>query len=140
MKKPMTKRRIEQYISLRREIVMLEGQILSAETTGGEYLSDVVQGSSKSLPYKKHSVVIKGYGSRAVPRLCAKKADLEAECDAVERYIEMVDDSVLRQLLTRRYIEGRTLSETAELVGYSEAQTKRHIKNFLEKMSRNDPK
>ena len=132
MREPMTRRRIEQYSNLQREIIMLEGQILSAETQGNEFLNDVVQGSSKSLPYNKHNISIKGYGSRAIPRLLKLKAKYEAECDAIEQFVETVGDSIMRQLLTRRYIENRTISETAELVGYSETQTKRLLRRFFE--------
>jgi DNA-directed RNA polymerase specialized sigma subunit len=110
---------------------MLEGQILFAES---ECVTDVVQGSSSVIPYAKQSIVVKGYGSQAIPRLQARKAQHEAECEAVERYIEAMGDSITRQLLIRRYIENRTLGETAQLIGYSETQVKRLIKSFFVKM------
>jgi len=131
LREPMTRRRIEQYSKLRSEIVMLEGQILSAQLFGDDYVSDVVQNSQRTQ-------VIKGYGSRAIPRLCERKAKYEAECDAVEHFIESLDDSVMRHLLTRRYIEARSLKETADLVGYSQVQAGRLIKDFFEKMIAND--
>ena len=132
----MTKRRIEEYEHLRREIVMLEDQVYTAQTYGTEYVWDVVEAST-GPGGKKRDIVVKGYGSKSIPKLLALKAKKEAECDAVEEYIEAVDDSVIRQLLTRRYIEGRSICESAQLVGYSERQAKRIIKGFFERMSTN---
>ncbi|MDL2318082.1 hypothetical protein LJC74_03175 [Eubacteriales bacterium OttesenSCG-928-A19] len=130
--KPMTKQQIGQYKKLQREIAMLEDRIFEAESSG-EYVSDVVQGSMKHPPYAVHNVVIKGYGSSAIPKLAAKKAQRIAECETIEEYIDGLDDSLMRQLLTRRYIEGHTLEETAELVGYSETHVKRLLKDFFAK-------
>lgn len=130
IKEPMTRRRIEQYSNLQREIAMLEDQIYSAQLFGTEYVTDVVMNSQRPL-------VIKGYGSRAIPRLCERKAKYEAECDAVECFIEEVEDSVLRQILIRRYIEGHTIEETGELTGYSESTVKRLTKDFFGNMNQN---
>ena len=134
MKKLMTKHRLEQYGKLKREIVMLEDQIVFAKY-GGDLVTDSVRGSSTSIPYQQHDITIRGYGTQAVPRLSARKASCEAECAAVEKYIESVDDSVMRQILTRRYIENRTLKETAELVSYSESRVKQLLRGFLETLS-----
>lgn len=134
----ITRRQIEQYVDLKREIAMLEDQIYEAENTG-EYAVDVVRGSAKELPYAMHNITIKGYTTQCVPRLMERKALLEKECTAVERFVGNVEDSVMRQILTRRYIEGRQLADTAALVGYSVRQIKRLIKNFFEKMSPDVP-
>ena len=129
---PMTKQRIEQYTNIQREIVMLEEQVYRAQVYGDEYVTDVVQNSQRTL-------VIKGYGSSEIPRLCMRKAKLEAECRDIERFIEKVNDSIMRQILARRYIEGKTIEETAELVGCSDSTTKRWLKYFFEKLTPNDP-
>ena len=128
----MTRQRLAQYITLQKEIIMLQGQILAAEISGEDYLRDVVQGSTTGAPYSKRAIAISGYGSRAVIKLRARKARYEAECDAIEKYIESIKDSGLRQLLTRRFIEGKTMKETAALVGYSERQAFRLINEFFE--------
>lgn len=129
----ITKQQIEQYTDLKREIIMLSDQIYDAEN-GGEFVVDMVRGSGDEIPYAMHNITIKGYASQTVPRLKQRKVLLEQQCTAVERFVEGVEDSVMRQILARRYIEGRQLAETAALVGYSVRQTKRLIKNFFEKM------
>lgn len=135
----ITRQQIEQYIDLKREISMLTDQIYDAENTG-DYAVDMVRGSAKEVPYAMHNITIKGYTSQHVPRLIKRKALLEKECTAIELYIEGLPDSLMRQLFTWRYINGKSLAETAQRVGYSESQTKRLIKNFFEKMTQNDPR
>jgi len=120
-----------QYVTLKKEILMLEGQILAAELSGEDYLHDVVQGSAPDGSYAKRAIAISGYGSLAVPKLRARKARYEAECEAIEQHIESAEDSTLRQLLTWRFIEGKTLKETAALTGYSEKHTGRLIRKFI---------
>jgi len=131
--KPMTKHRLEQYTKLRREIEALDEQIYFAGVSGGGSLTDSVRGSSTSIPYQQHNVAVQGYGSDAIPRLSARKAAKCAECKAVETYIDSIDDSIMWQLLTRRYIEGKTVAETAQLVGYSEVHVGRLINERFKK-------
>ena len=130
----ITRKQIEQYLSLLREIAMLTDQIYDAENTG-ECAVDMVRGSAEYLPYAMHNIAIKGYTSQHVPRLIKRKALLEKECAAIESFIEELPDSPTRQLFTRRYIEGKSLAETSQLVGYSERQARRIMNNFFEKMS-----
>lgn len=128
----MTKQRVKQYLSLLREIAMLEDRIYSA-SCGGDFVTDMVRGSTKELPYAMHNIVIQGFGSDAVPKLSTRKAWCVAECKAIEDFIANLDDSIMRQLLTRRYLEGRSLKETGGLVGYSERQASRLINEFFGK-------
>lgn len=128
----ITRQQIEQYTSLKREISMLEDQIYTAECSG-EFVTDSVKGSTHEIPYAMRNVVIKGYATRHVPKLHKRKARLEAECAAIEKYIEDVEDSIMRQLLVRRYIEGRTTTEAAQLVGYSRKQATRLINGYFER-------
>jgi len=134
----ITRQQIEQYTAVKREIIMLEDQICDAES-GGEFVVDMVRGSASEIPYAMHNITIKGYTSQTVPRLQKRKAQLEKQCRAVEAFIEGIPDSLLRQIMTWRYIYGKSLADTARQVGYSERQTKRRIKRFFEKMSPDVP-
>jgi len=138
-KREMSKRRLEQYIDLKKEIFLLGEQILSA-TSGGDIVTDMVRGSSAEHPYTQHNIIIQGHGSVSVQRWSARKTALEHECTAVEEFIESVDDSTMRQILTWKYIQGNTVERTAAIVGYSPVHVKRLLKNFFEKMIPNDTK
>jgi hypothetical protein len=132
----ITKQQLEQYTHFKREIEMLEDQIYRAENAG-EYVVDMVRGSSKEVPYEMHNIVIKGYTSQHVPRLIKRKAALVKQCAAVEQFVEGIENSALRQLFTWRYIEGKGIACTAQSVGYSERQARRLMDRFFEKMSAN---
>jgi DNA-directed RNA polymerase specialized sigma24 family protein len=134
----LTKKQIEQYTKLKQEISMLEDQISGAKNAG-EYVTDVVRGSTKEIPYAMHNIVIKGYTSSHVPRLIKRKAAREKECREIERFVESIEDSVLRQLFTWRYIEGLSVAESAARVGYSRKQATRLFCSFFEKMSHDVP-
>ncbi|MCL2563128.1 MAG: hypothetical protein FWE08_03735 [Oscillospiraceae bacterium] len=132
-KGPMSKRRLEQYKSLQSEIAMLGEQILSATASDG-VVTDMVRGSAAEHPYTSQNIVIQGHGSPRVSRLAARRREHEAECAAVEEYVEAVEDSVIRQILTWRYLLGESVEETSRMVGYSKSQVDRKLKNFFEKM------
>lgn len=130
----MTRQQIEQYTNLKREISMLEDQIYAAENSG-EFVTDTVKGSAKEKPYAMHNVVIKGYTSQHVPQLIKRKAAREKERMEIERFVGNVDDVVQRQIITWRYIDGKTIAETANLCGYSVRQVHRMVAGFFEKMA-----
>jgi hypothetical protein len=133
MKDIMTKRRIEQYEYLQGEIVLLENQIALAGS-GTDIVTDYAKDYRTGHP---KVITLRGYGSRSVPRLSKLLANKIAECDAVEKYIEAIDDSVTRQILTLKYIEGKTIPEAAQYVGYSERQAKRILSGFFERLAEN---
>lgn len=116
MEDHMTKQRLEQYSKLRKEISALEDKIYDLEANSGEYVSDVVKDYRSGYP---KSLVISGYGSSRIPRLRARMAAKIAECNEIEVYIDSIEDSLMWQMLTYRYIEGLTLIETADRIGYS---------------------
>ena len=132
---PMTKHRLEQYRTLRREIEMLEKQIES-ETSSGNIVTDTVRGSSQEHPYTQRNIVITGYGESRAKALSARKADKDAEREAIEQFVDSIDDSIIWQMLTLRYIEGKTLRETADLVGYSTNHAGVLINDFFKKTMR----
>jgi len=134
MKKQMTHERLKEYTNLRCEIAMFEDQIANSEY---QAVSDTVEMSSQTVPYSKHVIAVRGYMDKSKPRIVRKKEIKERECAAIEHFIEAVADSLLRQLLTRRYIEGRTLKESASIIGYSDKQAKRILDTFFEKLSTN---
>lgn len=132
----ISRRQIEQYTNYKRELAMIGEQLCAA----GEVVTDKVQGSDSEAPYTLHGITVEGYAARRDGRLRKRKAVLEEQCTAVELFVEGLPDSLVRQLFTWRYIEGKSLAETARRVGYSESQTKRLIKSIFKKMTRNDPK
>ena len=130
---PMTKQRIAQYGRLRREIAMIEDKLFDPDSPGDEMVSDLVRTSIDKRGWKVGHVAIAGYGSRAFPRLRERMVAKTIECEAIENYINSVEDSIMWQLLTIRYIEGKSLKETAEQVGYTTGYASKLINDFLKR-------
>ena len=129
----MTKQRLVNYIKLKLEIKALEESIKTAERFGTDAVIDVVK-SAAEFPYKKHDTVIKGFGSSSIPRLRARLVEKKLECQAIENFVNSINDSIMWQLLTFLYIEDKKIREAAALVNYSESRVKQLLKEFFEKL------
>jgi hypothetical protein len=121
-------------MKLRKEIAMLDEQILKAES-GGAVVSDVVRGSQKHIPFAMRRISITGYGADDIPVLSARKSRLAAECRRIEQFVDSVNDGVIRMLLIHRYLEGMSVAAVAESLGYSERHIRRMVEKFFINMS-----
>lgn len=102
----MTKRRLEQYSSIKAEVTELKAKIKAREKS---QLTDTVTGSSPEYPFTKHTVTIKGvdYGSDLLTqRLKEKEYLLDEECAYIEKWLDTVEDSLIRLIVRMKYIEG----------------------------------
>jgi hypothetical protein len=79
-----------------------------------EYESDGVQGSSKSLPYAKHKIIIGGYCQkksvvREINKLeqvyASKLENLYAERNKAEKIFDSITDVKARTIIRYRYID-----------------------------------
>lgn len=118
----MNKEQLSQLRYLKREIEMLKKQIEDIDLT---MTTDTVKGSSPYFPYVEHSIKIrgidyKGYNEK-IERLQRKlNRRVEELIDLVEDmndYINNIDDSLIRQILTLRYINGLEWKQVAESIG-----------------------
>lgn len=102
----MTKKRLEQYSSIKAEVAELKAKIKAREKS---QLTDTVTGSSPEYPFTKHTVTIKGvdYGSDLLTqRLKEKEYLLDEECAYIEKWLDTVEDSLIRLIVRMKYIEG----------------------------------
>lgn len=101
----MTKRRLEQYSSIKAEIKELKEEIKKREA---RRLTDTVTGSSPEYPFTKHTVTIEGvdYGSGLLTRrLKEKEYLLDEERIYIEKWLDTVEDSLIRIIIRMKYIE-----------------------------------
>lgn len=117
----MNKEQLSQIRYLNSEIEMLKKQITDLDH---EIVTDSVRGSSKYFPYTERSFVITGIEesyNRKVRRLQRKlNRRLEELMNLVEEtneYIESIDDSLIRQIIALRYINGLTWQQVAAHIG-----------------------
>lgn len=133
----MDQKKLEKHRNIRKEIKRLERRIekMSWQVNDGKLEFDRVTGSSPEHPYTPVSYTIAGYSDRGRAKCITKlrekmsefKTVLEEEALEVETWIQSVDDSLTRDILRLRYIDGLRLQEVASEIGYSDRQVIRKI-------------
>lgn len=129
---------------LRREISQLTAEIERLRDAI-PYATDVVMASAQEYPYTEGCVTVSGIDLTAIE---ARRYSLEIShklsersiprdqlldlADSLEREINKLPDSRHRQVLRLRYIEGLTIEETAEQMGYSARQVDRLQKEAIQ--------
>lgn len=118
----MNKEQLKQIRYLKSEIKMLKKQIEDLDYT---ISIDSVRGSNPSFPYTQRSFTIEGIDceeyNRKIRRL-QRKLNRRAEelLDLVEEtndYIENIDDSFIRQIISLRYVNGLSWNQVAMSIG-----------------------
>lgn len=130
----MTKKELSQLFYLNKEIKMQKEQIAEIErllAKAQKAKADSVQGSSPTFPFCKKSILLAGLDGAGI-EACFKYRDkieelkrlleanqqkLVAEYDRINRYIQSVEDSMIRQILTLRYVDGFCWQHIAVTIG-----------------------
>jgi len=140
----MTKKELKQLRYLNKEIELLQKQIANAEYLVEKNMAhDVVEGSNPVWPYQAKTFHIEGIAvpeyERRVKRLRKKLQrrlnELMDKREEIEEYIETVPDSLIRQIITLRYVNGLSWKQiAAHIGGGNTADSARKMCNrFLEK-------
>lgn len=102
--------------------------------------TDAVKASDKEFPYCEHHVIIGGHPDKADlikrHRLETRKANLQNMMLQIEYYINSVEDSLIRQLLIYRYVDGLKWRDIACKMGcgYTEEQLRKIMQRFFSKI------
>jgi hypothetical protein len=118
----MTRQDLNNFRYLKKEIEMLDNEI---KNLGYDTVSDTVRGSDREWPYTEHTITItgidvEGHGVKAKRlqrRLERRKADLQDKRLEIAESIEAVDDSVTRQAIVLKYVNGLSWTQVAAHVG-----------------------
>lgn len=135
----MTREELGKLQNIQKEIKIIQQQISNIDCNKF-YRHDGVTGSELNFPYVKRVIGIKGYDYDAyytkLDRLNKKlKRKLEAlmdERDRVMDFINTVSDSVLRQILILKYINGMTWEQIGAEIGYSARSIRRKHASFFQ--------
>lgn len=120
----MDKKQLSQIRYLKSEIEMLKKQIAELDY---RITTDTVTGSDPDFPYTERRFVITGIDcedykhrtQRLKRKLEKKVTELVELLEATHEYIENIDDSLIRQIITLRHIEGLTWEQVAARIGGS---------------------
>jgi archaellum component FlaC len=118
----MDKGQLKQLKYLKNEIEILKKQIEDLDYT---ITADSVKGSNPYFPYEERNFTITGinYGehNKKTQRLKRKlNRKVEELIDLVEEtyeYIDNIDDSLIRQIITLRYVNGLAWEQVAASIG-----------------------
>jgi len=135
----MTREELGKLQNIQKEIKIIQQQISNIDYNKF-YRHDSVTGSEPNFPYAKRVIGVKGYDYDAyytkLDRLNKKlKRKLEAlmdERDRVLDYIETVPDSIMRQILILKYINGMTWEQIGAEIGYSARSIRRKHASFFQ--------
>ena len=129
---------------LRREITQLTAEIERLREAI-PHATDVVKASAREYPYTEGCVTVSGIDltaaearrysleiSQKLSERSIRRDQLLDLADSLEREINKLPDSRHRQVLRLRYIEGLTIEETAEQMGYSARQIDRLQKEAIQ--------
>jgi len=118
----MTRQKLKQIRHLKREIELLEDQILNLEAG---IVTDKVRGSLPHHPWIETSFKITGFDreelsqkmERLKERLQRRVDDLMDLRAEILEFVEGIDDSLLRQVIILRHVNGLTWDQVAKEVG-----------------------
>ena len=101
----MTQERLEALRSLQREAQLLQEELRRLPQT-----KDSVKGSMAEHPYIEHTVIVSGVDEQQAERLCRqlqrKLNRIQEEVEAMEQWLDEVDDAEMRTILRLRYRNG----------------------------------
>jgi len=118
----MTKKEFRQYQKLpaEREYLILKIEKLEKRAEEVATVKDKVQSSMKDFPYTPTHITVDApqpvrYTAIQRDLIRTKRAlkDVERRFDKLHKMIEKIEDSRTRQIITVRYIDGKSLKDTA---------------------------
>lgn len=130
----MTKQELSQLYYLVKEIKLKRQQL--------EQLRTIAEGTTVELTGMPHGTGIKDKIGNVAADIADIKAILELKIqeyyyqyNRLTRYIESIDDSLIRQIMTLRYIELKEWNDVADLVGgnNTEDSVKKRVYRYLDK-------
>lgn len=138
----MTVERLDQYISLKKEIRDLEEQYRNLFASKDKMVSDSVSGSMAEYPYIRQVVKIQGLDvvdqerrARMAARAKARKEACEREVEAIDLWIGSLQDSRIRRIATMKYLRGMSWIEVAQAIGggNSDDGARKAFSRFMQK-------
>lgn len=105
----MTKDILKQYRCCKKRVHQLNRRIKKLQNDNS--VRDTVQGSHKDYPYTMGHYTISGYpdlwnNHSELRNLCIERDKCKYIVDAVSRYIDSIEDNIIRRAISLKYVEG----------------------------------
>ena len=135
----MTRQELKQIRHLKSEIKLLQEQILTLES---EIVTDKVKGSDPDHPWTERHYIIRGLPGernekllRLRDRLERRMNDLQDMRAEIFAWVENIEDSLLRQVIILRHVNGLSWRQVAREIGggnTGDSVRKMHDRYFTE--------
>ncbi len=128
----MTREQLEEYRSKKDELAELTYKLQhlgeNDEMVGNSVINDYRSGypvpqSVVGVDWEKYDKTKDRYTSRI--------SKLRQECDEVEKYVEEIEESLIRRIFRMYYIDGISQRDVASAVHLSQAAVSKKISDFL---------
>ena len=117
----MTRQKLKQIRHLKREIELLQEQIVHLEA---EIVTDKVTGSDPDHPWTERHYIIKGLPGERNEKLLRLRDRLERRMNDLQdlraeifEWVEGIEDSLLRQVIILRHVNGLSWRQVAREIG-----------------------
>lgn len=134
----MDKKTLESYQVNKRLIERIKNKIEDEQCKDMSTVMGKVTGSSNSFPYTKRSFTVamddpmEAEKSRQrILRWQQEIAQAEKEMKEVEEFIDNIEDALVREMFTYRYIDDMKVADVAEAVGYTKGRISQIISKYL---------
>ena len=129
----MTKDRLKKLKSLKKEAEHLESHINNLPFSTGDYVADTAKDYSNGFP---RTIIIQGYSTEKYDahkrRLKKKLVKINDEIEALEEWLDKIEDAEIRDILRMQYEMGLSQEEIADDLGYVRETIARKLKKFWE--------
>ena len=135
----MTLEMLEQYADICSEIKTWETELNALYRKYNGKVTDTVRGSSDEYPYTEHPITISGVQTQPnkrirlrEERLKRRRTEAEEKREQIEDFIDMLQDSQLKQIIHYHYIKGYSWVKTAGMVNNKESAVRMKVKRYFE--------
>ena len=137
----MDKKKLMRYKANNKELVLLETSLdkLYEQLEEVQRIAGKVSKSSDDFPYTEQHITVKMKNPNVADSIKKKIRDKEdrqkflfSEQAVVEKYINEIPDGLIRQIFESVYIDGMSIQNVGETVGYTKGRVSQIISNFLE--------
>lgn len=128
----MTREQLEEYRSKKEEIAELTYKLQHLSEDDEMVGNDVIMDYRKGYPIPQSVVGVDWdkYDNAKV-RYTNRLGKLKEECDAVEQFVEDIEDSMTRRIFRMYYIDGISQRDVAAAVHLSQTAISKKISDFL---------
>lgn len=136
----MTIPELADYYALKKEIIQLEEMISDLEITtiGSLSYSNISVSKSHSNSSPTENVALRLV--KLKEKLNEKKESLLIDAEKAEEFLNTIDDSEIRLIIRKRFMEGKTWSKISEELIMDRTTPYYKLKNYLKRNRKNETK